>query len=42
VDEAKAALEQLRASLKDKRFDGDKEAKALLTEAQGLIEGRKP
>ena len=42
VDEAKASLEQLRALLKDERFADDQEAKAMLTEAEGLIEGQKP
>jgi len=40
--EAKAALEQLRALLKDERFARDEEAKALLAEAEGVIEGGKP
>jgi len=36
-EEAKAALEQLRALLKDERFADDPEAKALLAEAEGLL-----
>jgi len=42
ADEAKSTLEQLRASLKDERFVDDNEAKALLAEAEGLIQGTKP
>ena len=41
-DEAKAALEQLRTLLKDERFAEDEEVKALLAEAEGLIEGKRP
>ena len=39
--EAKATLEQLRGLLKDEQFAYDPEAKALLAEAEGVIEGGK-
>ena len=39
VEEAKSTLEQLRTLLKDKQFANDENAKALLAEAEGLIEG---
>jgi WD40 repeat protein len=42
VDEAKSTLEELRALLKDERFAKNEEAKVLLAEAEGLIEGKKP
>jgi len=35
-------LGQLRGLLEDERFADDEEAKALLAEAEGLIEGKKP
>ena len=41
-DEARSALELLRALSGDERFTDDQEAKALLAEAEGLIEGKKP
>ncbi len=39
-EEAKAALEELRALLKDEQFANNQAAKALLAEAEGLIEGK--
>ncbi len=39
--EAKTTLEQLRTSLKDERFAGDEQTKALLAEAEKLIERKK-
>jgi hypothetical protein len=41
-EEAKAALERLGELCKDERFADDEEAKSLLAEAEGLIEGGKP
>jgi WD40 repeat protein/serine/threonine protein kinase len=41
ADEAKATLEQLRGLLKDERFADDPEAKALLSEAEGVVLGQK-
>jgi hypothetical protein len=41
VEEAKAALEQLRELCKDEQFAEDEEAKAFLAEAEKLIEGEK-
>jgi len=40
-DEAKVALEQLRALCKEERFAEDQEAQAFLTEAEQLITGEK-
>jgi len=40
-DEAKVALERVRDLLKDERFAQDEQAKALLDEAEKLIEGEK-
>jgi len=42
AEEAKAALERLGELCKDERFADDEEAKSLLAEAEGLIEGGKP
>jgi dipeptidyl aminopeptidase/acylaminoacyl peptidase len=42
ADEAKATLEQLRSWVKDERLADNPEAKALLAEAEELIEGTKP
>jgi WD40 repeat protein/serine/threonine protein kinase len=39
LDEAKATLDQLRILLQDERFAEDEQAKALLMEAEELIEG---
>lgn len=41
ADKATSTLEQLRTLLKDERFADDSEAKALLAEAEGLIEGKR-
>ncbi len=41
VEEAKAALEQLRGLSKDEQFAEDMEIQGLLAEAEGLIEGKK-
>jgi WD40 repeat protein/tRNA A-37 threonylcarbamoyl transferase component Bud32 len=42
VDEAKSTLEELRALLKEERHAKSEVAKALLAEAEGLIEGKEP
>jgi hypothetical protein len=41
ADEAKPALERLRALCKEERFAEDQEAKAFLAEAEKLITGEK-
>jgi hypothetical protein len=41
IEEAKAALGQLRDLLKDEQFAEDKEAKAYLSEAEELINGER-
>ena len=40
--DAQAALETLRGLCKDERFADDEEAKALLAEAERLIDGKQP
>jgi len=42
LDEAKGRLSQLQSLLGDERFAEDEQAKALLAEAEGLIEGDRP
>jgi len=42
AEEAISVLNDLRDSLKDVRFVDDSEAKALLAEAEALIEGKRP
>jgi hypothetical protein len=42
TSEAKATLEELRELCKEEQFADDSDAKALLVEAEGLIEGKKP
>jgi len=39
-EEARATLEQLRSLVKDERFAGDDESKALLAEAEGVVLGQ--